>query len=435
MTAFAGKRIVFTTWGSFGDLHPFMALAVELRRRGHRPAIATVPVYREYVEAAGIEALPLRPAVTMDDQGETQDLIRRILDPADGPRFLFEEVFAASLQETYDDTLNAVTSGGGADLVVSHQVPLMTPLVVRKTGVRWVSAVLLPMGFLSAYDPATSAQAPWVRTIAGLHPVLGRAYNRLARAISNRWLKEFYRFRTALGISDDTSPVFEGQHSPRLVLALFSHLLAEKQPDYPPQTVVTGFAFYDAANERPAPPELMHFLDSGDPPIVFTLGSSAVWIAEDFYKISIEAARRLKRRALMLIGDFNQGRVLADRLPEGIAAFPYAPHSVVMPRAAVVVHQGGVGTTGQALRAGRPMLVVPFGQDQPDNARRCEELGVARSIGRGHYTCSRVTQELSRLLDDRSYAERASQAAREVQAEHGTSRACDEIERVLEENR
>jgi rhamnosyltransferase subunit B len=433
VTAPAGKRIVFTTWGSFGDLHPFMALALELRRRGHQPAIATVPVYREYVEAAGVEALPLRPTVTMDDYGETQDLIRRVLDPADGPRFLFREVFGPALQDTYDDTLNAVTSGGGADLVVSHQVPLMTPLVVRKTAVRWASAVLLPMGFLSKYDPATAAQAPWMRTIADLHPILGSAYNALARAISNQWLKEFYRFRAQLGLDDGTSPVFEGQHSPRLVLALFSHLLAKKQPDYPTQTVVTGFAFYDGANERPAPPGLIEFLDAGEPPIVFTLGSSAVWIAQDFYHVSIEAARRLGGRALLLIGEFDQNRL--GPLPDGIAAFPYAPHSLVMPRAAVVVHQGGVGTTGQALRSGRPMLVVPFGQDQPDNARRCQALGVARTIARGHYTLSRVTNELARLLDDLSYAERAAWVRHEVETEDGTAHACDEIERVLEEAR
>jgi rhamnosyltransferase subunit B len=103
----------------------------------------------------------------------------------------------------------------------------------------------------------------------------------------------------------------------------------------------------------------------------------------------------------------------------------------VMPRASVVVHQGGVGTTAQALRAGRPMLVVPFGQDQPDNARRCVELGVGRTIARKNYRSRTVAAELSRLCSDRSYATRASQVAAVVESEHGVATACDAIERVL----
>jgi UDP:flavonoid glycosyltransferase YjiC (YdhE family) len=206
-------------------------------------------------------------------------------------------------------------------------------------------------------------------------------------------------------------------------------VLARKQPDYPSQTVVTGFPFYDAADERPAPRELLQFLDGGEPPIVFTLGSSAVWIAEEFYQTAIAVARTLGRRALLLAGEQSEP-LRAAGLPDSIAAFDYAPHGVVMPRASVVVHQGGVGTTGQALRAGRPMLVVPFGQDQPDNARRCVALGVARTISRRAFRPPRVASELSKLLDDSSYAARAAAVGREVQAEQGTRNACDELERL-----
>ncbi len=132
---------------------------------------------------------------------------------------------------------------------------------------------------------------------------------------------------------------------------------------------------------HPTDPELLRFLDAGEPPIVFTLGSAAVWIADDFYAVSIAAARALGRRALLLAGE-NAADIRAHA-PDGIGVFDYAPHSAVMPRAGVIVHQGGVGTTAQALRAGRPMLVVPFGQDQPDNARRVVGLGVARTIPEG----------------------------------------------------
>ena len=83
---------------------------------------------------------------------------------------------------------------------------------------------------------------------------------------------------------------------------------------------------------------------------------------------------------------------------------PTRPIQRFFPRAAVIVHSGGIGTSAQALAAGRPMLVVPFAFDQPDNAARLQRLGVARAIPRKHYTAKRAYAELSRLLTDPAYA-------------------------------
>jgi len=108
-----------------------------------------------------------------------------------------------------------------------------------------------------------------------------------------------------------------------------------------------------------------------------------------------------------------------------------APHNVVMPRTSVIVHQSGIGTTGQALHAGRPMLIVPYGQDQPDNARRCVELGVGESLGIDDYTVSNALSRFERLLCDPSYAENARKVALQLRQEDGTKTACDVIESVL----
>ena len=162
---------------------------------------------------------------------------------------------------------------------------------------------------------------------------------------------------------------------------------------------------------------------------MFTLGSSAVWVAGDFYQTSIAVAQKLGRRALLLAGE--AAPELRAQVPTSIGVFDYAPHSIVMPRAGINVHQGGVGTTGQALRAGRPMLVVPYGQDQPDNARRCEELGIARTIPRRRFNAERLTRELSALISNPAYATRAAAIGATVRAERGTDTACDAIESVL----
>jgi len=421
-------RIVLSTWGSLGDLHPYLALAVELKRRGHHSSVATLSAWREHVERAGVGFHPVGPDIT-DDEGAARELIRRVLDAREGPKYLLETVLGPSTRATYADLLAAVRADGGADLLVSHQLPLPAPIVAEVTGVRWVSGVVQPLAFLSRFDPPSAPQAPWLRPLVALHPAIAAAFNSLGRRVTRSWVKPIGDLRASLGLPSAANPLFEGQHSPRLVLALFSPLLGDKQADYPPQTLVTGFPFYDGGQQRPPSPELLRFFDEGSPPLVFTLGSSAVWIAGDFYRASIDAAVALGRRAVLLAGD-DAAQLTSGGLPPGIVAFDYAPHSVVMPRGAVTVHQGGVGTTGQALRAGRPMLVMPFGQDQPDNARRSVALGVARTISRRAYA-GRVARELSALLSNPSYAERAAAVGAEMATENGTMTACDAIEREL----
>jgi UDP:flavonoid glycosyltransferase YjiC (YdhE family) len=427
------SRIVLSTWGSLGDLHPYLALAVELARRGHRPVVATLKSWADHVRGTGVEFAEAGPDIPADPT-EAREMVRRLLDEREGPEYLFTRVLGPRMRESYDQLLAAVRADGGADVLVSHQIPLSAPLVAAVSGVHWVSCVLQPMALLSAFDPPTPPQAPALRSVAAAHPLIARAIFALARRMMRSWGAPAKRLRSELGLPPAGDPVLEAQHSPARVLALYSRMLAEKQPDYPPQTIITGFPFYDAAEQKPAPPELLRFLDAGPPPIVFTLGSSAVWIAGDFYATSIASARALGARALLLAGE--SAAALRDAgLPDGMAAFEYAPHSLVMPRASVIVHQGGIGTTGQALRAGRPMLVVPYGQDQPDNARRAVERGVGLSIPRKKYTRGTVEPALRSLSSDPSYAARAAEVSAFVRAEHGTTTACDAIEAVMFSNR
>src|SRR6185295_5044977 len=139
------KRVVFTTWGSFGDLHPFMALALELQERGHSSVIATAPLYREKIEAEGIGFHPVRPDLPPPDADSSADVIRRVSNARWGPSYLFRELLVPHLRKTYADTLAAVTADGGADLLVSHQVPLTARLVAEKTNTKWISSVLFQL--------------------------------------------------------------------------------------------------------------------------------------------------------------------------------------------------------------------------------------------------------------------------------------------------
>jgi rhamnosyltransferase subunit B len=421
----AGRRIVIATHGSLGDLHPFIALAKALQARGHEPVVATGECHRERVERLGIAFHRMRPdLIELEGQPESY---RKAMDRKTGGKFVFKELFAPHIRDSFDDLRAAVR---GADLLVSHVVALAGPLVAETTGVPWVSAMLAPIGFLSKYDPPVPPPAPWMRHFRPLGPWFWGPFLRLGRRAMRSWAEPVRRFRAELGLPPGGEPLLEGSHSPSCVLALFSGVLGAPQPDWPPQVVQTGFAFFDDAFAAGMGPELSRFLDAGPPPIVFTLGSSAVMDAGRFYEEGLAAARRLGRRAVLLVGidPRNQPR---EPLGEDAIALEYAPYSELFPRAAAIVHQGGVGTTGQALRAGRPMLVVPWAHDQPDNADRVRRLGVARVLDRGRISARNFAAALRRLLDDPSYTARAAEVGRRVRAEYGAGLACDAIERHL----
>jgi UDP:flavonoid glycosyltransferase YjiC (YdhE family) len=206
------------------------------------------------------------------------------------------------------------------------------------------------------------------------------------------------------------------------VLALFAACLAKAQPDWPPQTIVTGFPFYDRHHKQDGmPAELARFLQDGPAPLVFSLGTSAVGAAGDFYTVSLAAARRLGMRAVFQTGQHPQG------LPADAMAVEYAPHSGLFPRAAAIVHHGGIGTTAQAMRSGRPMLVVPFAHDQFDNGERAKRLGIAEVLYRSRYRATSAERLLRLLVEDSGYAQAGAAVAEQVRAEDGVKAAADAI--------
>jgi UDP:flavonoid glycosyltransferase YjiC (YdhE family) len=419
------RRIVLATFGSLGDLHPFLAVALALRARGHEPVIATSEFHRERIERQGLAFHPIRPELTgMEDQPE---LFRRLMDRKTGTERVIREMFLPHLRASFDDLTEAVR---GADLLVSHAVVFAGPLVAETTAIPWISAVLSPISLLSKYDPPVPSPAPWLKHLRPLGPAFFGPFLRQARRLIRHWAEPIDTLRRELGLPPVDDPLFADSHSPRCVLALFSKVLGAPQPDWPPQVVQTGFPFFDDIEGTGLPAALAAFLNAGDPPVVFTLGSSAVMDAGRFYEESLDAARTLGRRAVLLIGIDERNRPRTP-LPASAIALDYAPYSGLFPHAAAVVHQGGVGTTAQGLRAGKPVLIVPWSHDQPDNAARVQRLGVGLTLDRERYRARTAAAALGRLLGRASFAARAAEVGRIVRAEDGAGAACDAIERAL----
>ena len=114
-----------------------------------------------------------------------------------------------------------------------------------------------------------------------------------------------------------------------------------------------------------------------------------------------------------------------------MVAFDYAPFSGALPRVSRDRPPGGIGTTGLAMRSGRPMLVVPYAHDQPDNAARLARLGVARTVSPHRYNANRAAHELNALLNNPGYSERAAWVQKQIRAEDGIGCACDALETLM----
>ncbi|MDR3509654.1 MAG: glycosyltransferase [Caulobacteraceae bacterium] len=423
-------KIVLSTAGTAGDLNPFVALALELKARGHQPSIAAQREFQSTVEGEGLGFHPLRPGIDdiRDELGlDARQIVQRAARGSTGLEFLIRRIAMPFLRRSYDDMMRA---SAGADMLVTHTSVFAARLAAEKRGMPWISTALSPFTFMSSFDPPPLSARPLLlrlREMTGARS--DAALLQLIKMASGLWTLKVARLRDELGLPRMANPLFEGQFSPYGTIALYSPRFAAAQPDFPSPCTITGFCIHDRQHGAAAvlSQPLTDFLRSGPEPIVFTLGSALVMDSGDFYETSLTAARRLGRRSVLLVGP-DSDRIRAKISPaEDVFIADYAPHSVLFPHAAAIVQHGGIGTTAQGMRAGKPQLVVPFTADQPDNARRAAELGVARVLPAGAYTRAAAVRELGALLQDKTAARTAELAALLAQ-ENGPAKAADTIE-------
>jgi UDP:flavonoid glycosyltransferase YjiC (YdhE family) len=219
-------------------------------------------------------------------------------------------------------------------------------------------------------------------------------------------------------------PLWEGQHSKLRSLGLFPRMLGAPQPDWPAQARVTGFPFFRTPGHE-LDAELERFITAGDAPLVFTLGTTAVNDPGNFYEESAAAALSLGMRSILVAGSKNHARLKAQA--SDILVIPYAPHGLLFPRARAIVHQGGIGTLTEALLAKRPMLIMPYGHDQADNAWRAARLGVARVVPRRSYRREVVRRALRAMLFDAARTALSDRVGDAIAQEGGALAAARQI--------
>lgn len=419
-------HFLLTTFGSFGDLHPYIAVGLGLQARGHRVTIGTSEGYRAKVSSTGLEFRPIQPdlAGLMNDP----ERLAKAYHPRTGTEYIFKEIFLPAVEHSVGETIEAAQD---VDVLVSHLGAFGTPTAAEVLGKPWVSVVLQPAPLFSIYDPPKVAGMPAYDLMKHLPPSGWKVLHGIMRSVARRWGAPVNRARRRFGLAEQRNPVLDDMFSPHGTQAWFSTVLAKPQRDWPQGIEIMGFPVYDKQHASSGlDPALAEFLDAGPSPVVFTLGSSAVFAAGSFYQESFTAAQRMGVRAVLLTGG-DARNIPEGPVPATIHIADYAPYSELFPRAAAVVHQGGVGTTAQALLAGKPSLFVPYSHDQPDNAMRVSRIGAARTLARHRYRADRVVDELSPLLQNTAYLQSARQAAKEMSLEDCVSSACQGLEALL----
>jgi UDP:flavonoid glycosyltransferase YjiC (YdhE family) len=270
-------------------------------------------------------------------------------------------------------------------------------------------------------EPTTWAGVTWNRLVlAGARAMFRRRYGPVVNRLRAEHGLSRGKERSLLDISKHTG----------LTLCCYSPLFGQLPPDAAANTRVVGFPVYDADSGTATceNAELEAFLAAGPPPLVFTLGSFAVHAPGDFYREAAETARLLGRRAVLLTGPGS-----TMRSSENILVLPYAPHSTLFSRSLAIIHHGGVGTTGQALRAGKPQLIVPHMGDQWDNAHRVKQMGLSKVLLARRFTAQRAARRIAALIDPRRpYIRDAARIGAIIIQEDGAENAALAIEKLLD---
>jgi UDP:flavonoid glycosyltransferase YjiC (YdhE family) len=414
-------KVLLIPHGSHGDVHPFVGLGLAFRARGHQVTVITAEYFEKLVRRVGLDFVPIGLGVDFDEELKNPDLWH----PRRGILLLTERSIFPAIRPVYQAVAERYVPG--ETVVAAGSLAFGARIAQEKLGVPLATVHLQPQVFRSCYRapvlpgmflpdwmpvPLKRAQY-WLLDRLFIDRVMGRGIN---------------AFRAELGLPPATCLLADWWNSPQRVLGLFPDWYAPPQPDWPPQLRLTGFPLYDESGLHATPADVETFLAAGEPPLVFTPGS-ANRHARAFFTAAVEACGLLGRRGLLLT---RFAENVPDGLPESMRHVEYLPFSQVLPRAAALVHHGGIGTTAQGLAAGVPQLVMPLAYDQTDNAERLRRLGVGRALPPARFRGPAVAGALAELLAPADVAAHCRELAGRARQGNALEEGCRWIEELAE---
>jgi sterol 3beta-glucosyltransferase len=408
-------KICVLTIGTRGDVQPYLALGLGLQAAGHTVAIATLAEFRSLVLDHGLQHDLIRGDFLKAAQSAEG---KAVLAGRGNPVKLIRQYIAMAAETLADEW----TSAQRADVLVYNAAALGGEHLAEKLGIPAFASFPTPL-----YSPTREFPSPF-SPIADLGP-LNRLSHRLFGAVGpalyrgpiRKWRRE------VLGLPAKT-PVAR-RDRPVPILYAYSSAVVPRPPDWDASGVVTGYWFLDAPADWRPEPALIEFLQTGPPPVYVGFGSMFMNGGTRKTELVVAALRMAGQRGVLATG---WGGLTADTAPEGLFVLDAVPHDWLFPQTAAVVHHGGAGTTGAALRAGKPMVICPFVGDQPFWGRRVAALGVGPApIAQRRLTAERLAQAISQAVADQDMRQRAAALGETIRAEDGVGVAVAYINRHL----
>jgi rhamnosyltransferase subunit B len=406
------STIILCTIGSAGDVYPFIGIGEELKKRGFRVVLITSQYFETQALSAGLEFFGL--GSSKDYQSIIQD--PDLWSPDKGFRVFADRVVFPIMEPAYEIIAGFDPS---ETILVAQGQFFAAHIAHEKLGFPFITIHLQPAAFRSVHEfPLLPISLPPF-VIRGLFSLID------ALVLDKLFAPNINRFRQKLNLPPIKKVFDRWMHSQQKNIGLFPDWFARFQPDWPPQTQLTSFVYYDKQNgNEDISNELDTFLSAGSPPIIFTAGT-AMKHADQFFRDCIEACQLLGQRGILLTQHPEQ---LPDELPTGIQQFAYLPFSKILPRALALVHHGGIGTTAQAIAAGIPQVIRPMAHDQPDTAARVEKLGIGVSLSPKKFNVSSLAENLEMLTASRAVLDRCKIYAEKVDPDQSLNATCTIIE-------
>lgn len=413
-------KFLLTALGSYGDVHPLVGLGKTLANRGHEVSVIANEHFDKVVEKAGINFIPFLSSEDYDNLSKNPNLWHQIK----GPKTILEQGSATFLRPLYELLMQHVEIGN--TVIVAHGLDFASRIIQEKHGVPVASVALAPLqirssiampnmpGFVTRHQPFMWPRKLqyWIADKFFADPILAGPINKL---------------RAELGLTPPVQRVIDKWwYSPDLVLCMFPEWFAPKQTDWPQSAVHAGFPLWDEGDTGVLSDEVEAFLQTGDAPIVFAPGS-AMRFGHDFFHAAVEACEKLNTRGILLTKYSEQ---IPKQLPECVRHFEFVSFSQLLPRSAAFVHHGGIGSSAQGLAAGIPHLVIPRNFDQPDNAQRLKDFGVAQVVQEKNFSKQAMLTALEKLLTQNHQPGPYEMLASRCNGEAALRSACEALEGI-----
>lgn len=392
------RTFLFTTWEGGGNIPPVLTVARKLRARGHRVRLMSDRASAEDATAAGLDFHAWQTAPSRADRSPASCPLRdwEAADPQEGiGRLLDRIIFGAALDYARD--LAAALDAEPADVVVTSEM-LMGVLAgcesrQQRAAILAANLCLYPIDGMPVFGPGLPP--PRTDEENNLHAQIRAG----TTAMLNTHLETLNRARVALGLAPLDSVL-------KQLDAASLHLLATARAfDFPNVNVPSVIRYVGPQLDEPVWTKPWHspWLENDTRPLIVVGFSTTYQAHEGVLQKVVDAAAELPVRVLVTLGQIATDAV---RPAANTVLVPSAPHNAVMQQAALVVTHGGHGTVMRALKHHRPLLVIPHGRDQDENAARVVEHGAGLRLTAGA-TTEEIHAALKRLLGEAAFTKSA----------------------------